>query len=63
MAQPLGDVNDTKNRSATEMSLRHEMFRKGFSGTYELIFWIVRAYILKRLLHLGQERTVITVRR
>lgn len=37
MAQPLGDVNDTKNRSATEMSLRHEMFRKEFSGTYELI--------------------------
>ena len=37
MAQPLGDVGDTKNRSATEMSLRHEMFRKEFSGTYELI--------------------------
>lgn len=37
MAQPLGDVTDTKNRSATEMSLRHEMFRKEFSGTYELI--------------------------
>lgn len=37
MAQPLGDVADTKNRSATEMSLRHEMFRKEFSGTYELI--------------------------
>lgn len=37
MAQPLGDVNDTKNRSATEMSLRHEIFRKEFSGTYELL--------------------------
>lgn len=37
MAQPLGDVTDTKNRSATEISLRHEMFRKEFSGTYELI--------------------------
>ena len=37
MSQPLGDVSDTKNRSATEMSLRHEMFRKEFSGTYELI--------------------------
>lgn len=37
MSQPLGDVTDTKNRSATEMSLRHEMFRKEFSGTYELI--------------------------
>lgn len=37
MAQPLGDVGDTKNRSATEMSLRHEMFRKEFSGTYELL--------------------------
>ncbi len=37
MAQPLGDVDDTKNRSATEMSLRHEMFRKEFSGTYELL--------------------------
>lgn len=37
MAQPLGDVADTRNRSATEMSLRHEMFRKEFSGTYELI--------------------------
>lgn len=37
MAQPLGDVTDTKNRSATEMSLRHKMFRKEFSGTYELI--------------------------
>lgn len=37
MAQPLGDVSDTKNRSATEMGLRHEMFRKEFSGTYELI--------------------------
>nr|DAR10460.1 MAG TPA: head to tail connecting protein [Caudoviricetes sp.] len=37
MAQPLGDVTDTKNRSATEMGLRHEMFRKEFSGTYELI--------------------------
>lgn len=37
MAQPLGDVGDTTNRSATEMSLRHEMFRKEFSGTYELL--------------------------
>lgn len=37
MAQPLGDIGDTKNRSATEMSLRHEMFRKEFSGTYELL--------------------------
>lgn len=37
MAQPLGDVLDTKNRSATEMSLRHEMFRKEFSGAYELL--------------------------
>ena len=37
MAQPLGDVSTTANRSATEMSLRHEMFRKEFSGTYELI--------------------------
>lgn len=37
MAQPLGDVLDTRNRSATEMSLRHEMFRKEFSGAYELI--------------------------
>ncbi|MBR8748704.1 hypothetical protein IX317_000363 [Fusobacterium sp. DD29] len=37
MAQPLGDVGDTKNRSATEMTLRHEMFRKECSGTYELI--------------------------
>ena len=37
MSQPLGDVTDTKNRSDTEMSLRHEMFRKEFSGTYELI--------------------------
>lgn len=37
MAQPLGDVDDTRNRSATEMSLRHEMFRKEFSTTYELI--------------------------
>lgn len=37
MAQPLGDVTDTKNRSATEMSIRHEMFRKEFSGTYELL--------------------------
>lgn len=37
MAQPLGDVGDIKNRSATEMSLRHEMFRKEFSGAYELI--------------------------
>lgn len=37
MAQPLGDVGDTRNRSATEMSLRHEMFRKEFSVTYELI--------------------------
>lgn len=36
MAQPLGDVGDTRNRTATEMSLRHEMFRKEFSGTYEL---------------------------
>jgi hypothetical protein len=37
MAQPLGDVSTTANRSATEMSLRHEMFRKEFSGTYENI--------------------------
>lgn len=37
MAQPLGDVVDTKNRSATEMSIRHEMFRKEFSGAYELL--------------------------
>lgn len=37
MAQPLGDVGTTANRSATEMSLRHEMFRKEFSGTYENI--------------------------
>lgn len=37
MAQPLGDVIDTKNRSATEMSIRHEMFRKEFSGAYELL--------------------------
>lgn len=37
MAQPLGDVASTKQRSATEMSLRHEMFRKEFSGTYELL--------------------------
>ena len=37
MAQPLGDVETTANRSATEMSLRHEMFRKEFSGTYENI--------------------------
>lgn len=37
MAQPLGDVGETMNRSATEMQLRHEMFRKEFSGTYELI--------------------------
>lgn len=37
MAQPLGDVETTSNRSATEMSLRHEMFRKEFSGTYENI--------------------------
>lgn len=37
MAQPLGDVINTKNRSATEMSLRHEMFRKEFSGAYELL--------------------------
>lgn len=37
MAQPLGDVGDTTNRSATEMQLRHEMFRKEFSGTYELL--------------------------
>lgn len=37
MAQPLGDVADTKNRSATEMSIRHEMFRKEFSGAYELL--------------------------
>ncbi len=37
MAQPLGDVGNTTNRSATEMSLRHEMFRKEFSGTYENI--------------------------
>lgn len=37
MAQPLGDVLETKNRSATEMELRQEMFRNEFSGTYELI--------------------------
>ena len=37
MAQPLGDVLETKNRSATEMELRQEMFRSEFSGTYELI--------------------------
>lgn len=37
MAQPLGDVGDTTNRSATEMQLRHEMFRKTFSTTYELL--------------------------
>ena len=37
MAQPLGDVIDTKNRTATEMSIRHEMFRKEFSGAYELL--------------------------
>ena len=37
LAQPLGDVGNTTNRSATEMSLRHEMFRKEFSGTYELL--------------------------
>ena len=37
MAQPLGDVGDTTNRSATEMQLRHEMFRKEFSATYELL--------------------------
>lgn len=37
MAQPLGDVIDTKNRSVTEMSIRHEMFRKEFSGAYELL--------------------------
>lgn len=37
MAQPLGDVTEVKNRSATEMSIRHEMFRREFSGTYELL--------------------------
>ena len=37
MAQPLGDVVDTRNRTATEMSIRHEMFRKEFSGAYELL--------------------------
>lgn len=37
IAQPLGDVGDTRNRSATEMDLRIELFRKEFSGTYELL--------------------------
>lgn len=37
IAQPLGDVGDMRNRSATEMDLRIELFRKEFSMTCELI--------------------------